>query len=132
MLAKAMKLDGEVVELTFTDQDNIGDWAQQVVAQMVRLGVVNGYDDGTFRPNAQMSRAEMAVMIARVLKLSLNENEKSSFADDTSIPAWAKSAVEAIYKNGIANGRGNNYYAPNETATRAEVAVLLLRMLEKE
>ncbi|WP_213595559.1 S-layer homology domain-containing protein, partial [Paenibacillus woosongensis] len=46
------------------------------------------------------------------------------------IPQWAKGAVEAIRKLGIVDGRGGNRFVPNETATRAEATVMLLRLME--
>lgn len=86
----------------------IGAWAKQAVAQAVEAGIVGGYDDGSFRSNAQITRAEMASMIARALKLQLNANALTGFADDTEIPQWTKGAVEAIREFGIVDVRGGN------------------------
>ncbi|GIP30804.1 fibronectin type III domain-containing protein [Paenibacillus sp. J2TS4] len=130
MLAGTLKLEGDGSVLTFTDHDQIGAWAKQAVARAVQAGIVDGYSDGSFRPNTHITRAEMATMIARVLKLELNANATTGFADDEAIPQWAKGAVEAIRKLGIADGRGGNLFAANETATRAEATVMLLRLLE--
>lgn len=69
-------------------------------------------------------------MIARALKLQLNDNASTGFADDEAIPKWAKGAVHAIRKFGMIDGRGGNRFVPNETASRAEAAVMLVRMLE--
>ncbi|GIQ68931.1 chitobiase/beta-hexosaminidase C-terminal domain-containing protein [Xylanibacillus composti] len=131
MLAGALKLEGDGSALTFTDHDRIGGWAKQAVAQAVQAGIVDGYNDGSFRPNAQITRVEMAVMIARALQLQLNANASTGFADDETIPQWAKGAVEAIRKLGIVDGRGGNRFVPNETATRAEATVMLLRLLDR-
>ncbi|GIP30809.1 Ig-like domain-containing protein [Paenibacillus sp. J2TS4] len=131
MLFGALQLEEEGSTLTFTDQDQIGIWAKQTVAKAVKAGIVSGYGDGSFRPNAQITRAEMAVMIARALKLPLNANTVAGFTDDESIPQWAKGAVEAIRGIGIVDGRGGNRFVPNEKATRAEAAVILLRMIER-
>ncbi|WP_276825331.1 chitobiase/beta-hexosaminidase C-terminal domain-containing protein [Paenibacillus lactis] len=131
MLAGALKLEGNGSELTFTDHDRIGGWAKQAVAQAVQAGIVDGYNDGSFRPNAQITRVEMAAMIARALQLQLNANASTGFADDEAIPQWAKGAVEAIRKLGIVDGRGGNRFVPNETATRAEATVMLLRLLDR-
>jgi hypothetical protein len=59
------------VELTFTDKAKIGAWAQKAVAQAVHAGIIKGYADGTFRPNAEITRSEMAVMMANVLGLPI-------------------------------------------------------------
>ncbi|MFD0961580.1 leucine-rich repeat protein [Paenibacillus chungangensis] len=132
MLTGALQLEEEGATLTFIDHDQIGNWAKQAVAQAVQAGIVDGYNDGSFRPNAQITRVEMAAMIARALKLQLNTNATTGFADDEAIPEWAKGAVEAIRKLGLADGRGDNRFVPNETATRAEATVMLLRMLEQQ
>lgn len=68
-------------------------------------------------------------MIARALNMSLDMNETTNFSDNEDIPKWAKGAVEALRKLGIVSGRGGNQFVPNDTATRAEAAVILLRML---
>ncbi|WP_028562343.1 S-layer homology domain-containing protein [Paenibacillus pinihumi] len=69
-------------------------------------------------------------MIARALKLQLDAGASTPFIDDEAIPGWSIGAVEAIRQLGIAGGRGGNRFAPNETVTRAEGTVMLLRMLE--
>lgn len=125
-----MKLEGEGATNTFTDNDQIGGWAKQAVVQAAQASIVGGYADGSFRPNAPITRAEIAAMIARALKLQLNAHTTTGFADDDTIPGWAKGAVEAIRELGLIAGRGGNRFAPNETATRAEATVMLLRMLE--
>lgn len=130
MLAGAFNLDGNGAAVTFTDNDQIGQWAKRAVALTLQMEIVNGYQDGSFRPDKHITRAEMASMIAHALKLPRNVNAATSFADDEDIPAWAKGAVEALQKLGIANGRGGNQFVPNDTVTRSEAVVMLLDMLE--
>ncbi|MGE7271105.1 fibronectin type III domain-containing protein [Brevibacillus panacihumi] len=130
MLAGAMKLEGYGPTLMFSDHDHIGTWAKQAVAQAVEAGIVGGYEDGSFRPNERITRAEMAVMIARALKLQHNNYVSTGFADEEEIPHWVKGAVEAIRNQNLVSGRSGNRFAPNETATRAEAATILLRMLD--
>ncbi|WP_197029760.1 fibronectin type III domain-containing protein [Brevibacillus borstelensis] len=130
MLAGALQLEEEGATLTFSDQDQIGKWAMQSVAKGVQAGIVNGYGDGSFRPNTQITRAEMAVMIARALKLPHKAQIKTGFADDEMIPEWAKGSVEAIRGRGITSGREGKKFVPGDTATRAEAATILLRMLD--
>jgi hypothetical protein len=71
----------------------------------------------------------MAVMIARALGLALTDGG-TGFADDADIPAWAKGAVEVLRKQNLLQGRNDLRFAPNESATRAETLVMLLRMLD--
>jgi len=96
----------------------------------VQEGIVTGYADGTFRPDAYITRAEMAVMIARALGMAVGAEIRTAFADDQEIPTWAKGAVEALRQQGIIQGREGNRFSPRDTATRAEAAVMLLRMME--
>ncbi|MFT9849458.1 leucine-rich repeat protein [Aneurinibacillus sp. REN35] len=130
MLVGALKLEGSGTSLTFKDQAKIGSWAKQAVALAVEAGIVSGYEDGSLRPDAPITRAETASMIARAQEISLDANARSGFTDDEDIPNWAKGAVEAMRKLGIVSGRGDNKFSPNDTTTRAEAVVMLLRMLE--
>jgi len=130
MLARALHLEGTGTPLAFTDRDRIGSWAAQAIGLAVQAGIVRGYEDGSFRPDEPITRAETALMIANALKLQIGEDGSTGFADDEAIPSWAKVAVKALRDLGIVSGRGNNEFSPNDMATRAEAVVMLLRMLE--
>ena len=130
MLARMLKLQGAGAALSFTDMASIGAWAKQGIAQAVQAGIVKGYSDGSFRPNAKISRAEMVTMVANALDIAQNANSVTAFADNAEIPAWARAAVAATVENGIVHGLGGNKFAPKPTATRAEAAVVLLKSLE--
>ncbi|MBU5442212.1 S-layer homology domain-containing protein [Paenibacillus sp. MSJ-34] len=130
MLARTLKLDGAGSAPALTDWSKIGAWAEQAVALAVQAGIVNGYEDGSFRPEAHITRAEMASMIARALGGLLDENATTGFADDEDIPKWSKGAVAAIRQLDIVIGRGAGRFVANDAATRAEAVAMLLRMLE--
>lgn len=116
----------------FTDADTIGAWAKEAVAYAVQAGIINGYKDGSFRPNARITRAEMAMMIADALGQPIDEAVATGFTDDKVIPEWVKSAVAAIKKLGIITGKGMNKFAPDDQTTRAEAVTVLLRMMEQK
>lgn len=59
-----------------------------------------------------------------------DQQVKTAFSDDQDIPGWAKGAVEAIRQLGIISGRGGNRFVANDSATRTEAVVMLLKMLE--
>lgn len=130
MLVNALKLDGAGAAVSFADWDKVGAWAQPAIQLAVQAGMVRGYEDGTFRPDAHITRTEMAVMIARALRLGGAQATATGFADDTQIPSWAKAAVAALRELGTVTGRDGNNFAPHDLATRAEAVVMLLRMLE--
>lgn len=128
MLMNALQVQEAGAELTFTDKATIGVWAQAAVAQAVQAGIISGYSDGTFRANANITRAEMAAMMGRAFGLPLDPNAVTSFADNGTIPIWAKSAVAMLQERGIVNGIGANMFNPHKQATRAEAIVMLLNM----
>ena len=129
MLMNVLKPQGAGAELTFKDTVTIGAWAQAAVAQAVKVDIIKGYGDGSFRPNAEITRAEMAVILAKALGQSLEAKATTGFADDKDIPAWAKASVDFVKQAGIVQGKGDNEFAPLEHATRAEAVTVLLKLL---
>ncbi len=132
MLMNALKPEGDSAAMTFTDTATIGDWARESVAQAVNAGIIAGYRDGTFRPEAEITRAEMATMIAKALGQPIEAKAATGFADDADLPEWAKGAVAAMKKRGIIKGKDANAFAPHEKTTRAEAVTVLLKMLAQK
>ncbi len=102
-------------------------WAQSAVAAAVRRGVVQGYPDGRFLPDRPVTRAEMAVILDRAVKLPA-ASKGLDFADAASVPAWARPSLERAAAAGIIRGYENGELRPGATVTRAEMAVLIKRM----
>ncbi|MGI2298112.1 S-layer homology domain-containing protein [Paenibacillus sp. GXUN7292] len=130
MLINALQLEEKEGVLVFTDSGQMDSLAKKAVAQAVQLGIVNGYKDGSFRPDRPITRAEMAVMMARSFHIQQTATKAAKFADEDSFPSWAKDAIEVGRSVGIWHGRSNNRFMPDAQATRAETAVLLLRVLD--
>ena len=100
----------------------------EVVDTLVSLGVVNGYDDGSFKPNGTVTRAEMAKMIY-VLRTgnsdaSAYNDDKSSFTDIGS--HWARGYIKYCQSLGIIAGKSNTKFCPNDKVTAQEAAKMLL------
>ena len=100
----------------------------EVVDTLVSLGVVNGYDDGSFKPNGTVTRAEMAKMIY-VLRTgnsdaSAYNDDKTSFTDIGS--HWARGYIKYCQSLGIIAGKSNTIFAPNEKVSAQEAAKMLL------
>ncbi|WP_231637817.1 S-layer homology domain-containing protein [Paenibacillus sp. FSL R5-0912] len=129
MLMNALKHQGAGADLKFADSATIGVWAQTAIAQAVQAGIITGYEDGGFRPNAEITRAEMAVILAKALGESTGVKLTTSFADDKNIPGWAKASIDFVKQAGIVQGKGNNEFAPQDSATRAEAVTVLLKLL---
>ncbi|ERT62729.1 S-layer homology domain-containing protein, partial [Peptoniphilus sp. BV3AC2] len=82
-----------------------------------------GYPDGTFRPNANITRAEAAAMISRLKGYSLNDKTAPEFKD--SKVGWFKAAINAVFKNGLMKGYKDGNFRPNDKITRAEFAQMI-------
>ncbi len=100
----------------------------EVVDTLVSLGVVNGYDDGSFKPNGTVTRAEMAKMIY-VLRTgnsdaSAYNDDKTSFTDIGS--HWARGYIKYCQSLGIIAGKSNTKFVPNEKVSAQEAAKMLL------
>jgi len=130
MLVRALKPAVEGKTVSFTDQEKIGAWAKASIERAIQAGWLAGYPDGSFRPGNGISRAEMAVVSAKSVQLTVGERTFTNFADDTSIPLWAKNSIAAAVAEGLLHGRGNNRFAPSGIVTRAEAAVIAVRLLE--
>ncbi len=102
-----------------------GDWFAADVALAAASGVVNGFEDGTFRPKQSVTRQEVAVILARALELQAAPD--APFADSGDIPAWAGPAVAAAAAAGYLKGYPDGTFGGARSITRAEAAVLLER-----
>ena len=118
-----------------TDDSFIG-----FVKTAVEYGLIKGYDDGTFKPDAQITREEAMTIIARAMKWTGLKTEfeadelatlYSVMADTESVAMWAEDAVGTCLKNGIVTGRDGLTIAPKAPVTRAEAAVMAQRLLKK-
>lgn len=118
----------------FTDVAD-GDWYAQAVNWAASVGVVNGFDDGTFQPNAAITREQMAAILrnyAAYKGLDVSASGSlSTFTDAASVSDWAKESVEWAVGSGLLGGYEDSTLQPQGTTTRAEVASVLQRYLEK-
>lgn len=102
-------------------------WYAAAVSTLSKMGVISGYPDGTFRPNAPITRAEFAAMIAR-----FDETAKSADTPFTDISGhWAENAIGKAYGNGWIKGSSKTVFCPESNLTRAETATLLNRVLHR-
>ena len=111
----------------FTDQADIK-VDSDVVDTLVSLGIVEGFEDGSFQPNATVTRAQMAKMIY-VLRTgnsdaSAYNDDKTSFTDIGS--HWARGYIKYCQSLGIIAGKSNTKFVPNEKVSAQEAAKMLL------
>jgi hypothetical protein len=105
-----------------------GDWYNTMVDTLAEMGIVKGYSDGTFRPDAPITRAEFAAIAAR-FDTSDVTGKSASFTDIAD--SWAKSSIERTAILGWTKGYADGSFKPNENITRAEVAALVNRVLQR-
>ncbi|HEY4391584.1 MAG TPA: S-layer homology domain-containing protein, partial [Paenibacillus sp.] len=100
------------------------------------LGIINGFSDGTFRPNDPVTREQMVVIVMnalRSLELIPNNNGASAekFADDETISSWARDSVNLAREMKLASGTGQNRFMPKQPTNRADTAVFIWKMLQQ-
>lgn len=111
------------ISKAFTDLN--GHWAKADIEWLAMKGIIEGVDDTHFKPNATVTRAQFAAMIARALNLQAYTTA-APFGD---VPqnAWYAEAVRSAYAAGIIKGVANERFAPGQEITREEMAVILVR-----
>ena len=108
----------------FSDVD--GHWAKGYIGALYNREIVNGVSDIEFAPDANITRQEIATILARAFKLT--EKSADVFADNDSIAEWASDFVYITKAAGYMQGDENNNFNPIANATRAEVATIIYRL----
>ena len=97
-------------------------WYYDYVAKAYDAGIIQGYSDGTFKPDQKISREQAAVIINRAFAFeTISKNAYSKFNDSAKISTWARDAVSSLTEKGIIQGRPGNVFDPLANITRAEV-----------
>ncbi|TXK70080.1 S-layer homology domain-containing protein, partial [Paenibacillus sp. N3.4] len=138
LLARALGLPEGGDLANFKDVSN-SSWYSSAVAAVKAYGIMDGFKDGTFGPNQQVSRQEAIVTIVRALRLAnvsaVTSNSGVSvdlavYTDHNQIGDWASDAIRTAIQEGLVKGYGDEL-RPLKSLTRAETTVLLYRMLLK-
>ncbi|MFI8577842.1 S-layer homology domain-containing protein [Rossellomorea aquimaris] len=113
-------------------KDSIPPFAKDAIDVGVNLGIVNGYEDNTFKAGNKITRAEISAIVGR---LSEKVNYQSTvnlkpvvFKD--ALPAFALKDINTVSKYGIVKGYENGQFKPNKPTTRAQFAIMIKRMLD--
>ncbi|MBO9596920.1 MAG: S-layer homology domain-containing protein [Cohnella sp.] len=116
------------------------DWYNSAINAAYEYQLIAGYDDGEFRPNERLSREEAAVILARAMKLTslvsptavqTPEDMLHAFTDAAVVSVWAQSSMAACVQAGIITGKPGMKLAPEDDISRAEVAAMIQRLLQK-
>ncbi|WJH37108.1 S-layer homology domain-containing protein [Paenibacillus sp. CC-CFT747] len=138
MLVRALGLTPDEESAKFNDVSPT-DWYAGEVETAVRTGLVQGFEDGTFRPKDKITREQMAVLVSRALKVGgqtidttgITSQLLAGFTDKQAISAWAEEEVAQAVKAGIIQGMNNSQFAAGYTADRAQAATMLKRLLRQ-
>lgn len=115
-----------VTKSSFTDVDS-GDWYYTAVNSLAQTGVLNGYEDGTFRPNQSVTRAEFVTALSKCFTLSSG----SVPFPDVGKNHWAYKYIASAVAKGWINGFEDNTFRPDAEILRCQVPVILNEALER-
>ena len=111
--------------------DLVEEWYKPAIAWAEQTGVVDGYEDGTFRPENAVTRQEFAQMMYNYAKYKgydlTAEGDLSQFPDGDSVQPWAETAMSWANGNALINGHDDGTLEPGGTTTRAQAASILMR-----
>ncbi|WP_196344317.1 S-layer homology domain-containing protein, partial [Paraclostridium sordellii] len=109
--------------------DIYGHWAKKEINQFISSGYVNGYEDGTFRPDNSITRAEFVKLVNKYFGFNNKENIKFS---DINANDWYYNDVCIASKAGYINGYEDKTFKPNKTITREEVSKILVSIKNQQ
>lgn len=124
-LSKIFDISAVIDEDSFKDTQNLNDEDMNILNLFVSAGIIQGYEDGTFRPNNVITRAEFITILSRLLDMETTE-EKGKFTDISE--HWAKETIEYFARYGYINGYPDGTFKPDEYVSNAEVVVILNRV----
>lgn len=115
--------------------DAVADWAKQAVIWAAEQNIVNGDENGSFNGENAVTRQELAAMMYRYAKATDMDTTATAkldkFTDSAKVADWATDAMKWMVGGGLMKGNDDNTINPNGTATRAEVATVIMRLLSK-
>jgi hypothetical protein len=139
IIVKALGLKPISGKNTFSDV-NQTDWYSQYVETAYEYNIIAGVGNGKFAPKEMVTREQAVTMIAKAMKITnlktkLEARELEGllkvFDDAGKVATWAKESIAICVKNGIVSGQTGKLIKPKENITRAEVAVLVRKLLQK-
>ena len=109
--------------------DTSSHWAKEEIDIAVTNGIVNGFPDGTFKPEAPITREQASVMISNYKQISDKDLDKlNTYKDSSEVSDWAQASVEGVLEQGYMSGYPDKTFGPKKNLTRAEAVVTLSRI----
>lgn len=128
ILANVKELESTSETTSFSDVAS-DYWAANPINAALEKGYFNGFEDGTFKPNSNLTREQVAVLLSRVFDLL--EGKDAVPFNDILETDWSTSAIQKSASNGITLGFDDNNYRPKEAVTRAQFIMFLFRAMNK-
>ncbi|MFC5404740.1 immunoglobulin-like domain-containing protein [Cohnella soli] len=139
IIVRALGLKLENGSMSFSDVKTT-DWYSNAIQTAYAYGLIGGNNDGTFCPNDKITREQAMVILSKAMKITGLKSKLSAqsgdatlrlFTDASEVSAWAQSSVADNIQAGIASGKSATKLAPKDFMTRAEVATIIQRLLQK-
>ncbi|MEK3864836.1 Ig-like domain-containing protein [Paenibacillus sp. FSL H7-0716] len=139
IVVRGLGLEMEQAATPFSDVKTT-DWYNSAINTAFAYQLINGFEDGMFRPDEHITREQAMLIIAKAMKITALQTKLSvqsadvllaPFTDGSDVSNWAISGVADTLQAGIIMGRSSKGLAPKDDMTRAEVAEIVKRLLEK-
>ncbi|BBI35088.1 S-layer homology domain-containing protein [Cohnella abietis] len=137
MLVHALGLTSDAASATFKDIKS-SDWFAGSVGAAVKANLVTGFSDNSFKPNANITREQMAVMVSKAISAAgktapasaASNDALAKFNDKASISSWAQAAVSQSVEAKIITGATEKTFVPSANASRAQAVTMMKRLLQ--
>ena len=139
IVVRGLGLRPESGDTPFSDVQTT-DWYNGAIRTAHAYGLINGFADGTFHPEETITREQAMVILAKAMTITgLKDNLNAepldttfqSFQDESTVSSWARSSAVDSVKSGLVQGRSQSLLAPKGKITRAEIATIMQRLLQK-
>jgi hypothetical protein len=112
-------------------KDVKGKWYRDNVMALKNAGIINGYTDGSFKPDSNIARAEMLAIISRlIVKKDMAIRDSNAKYTDYSNKYWAKKDIDKLYALGALDAFGGSRLEPDRAATKAEAVSIIMKLLQ--
>jgi hypothetical protein len=136
IMDKVLKLTPYTAQTPRFSDVNTGDWFYQAVKTAVYAGIFKGYGDGTFHPDAPISRQEIACVLVQAMGESQvatsDAHTVTKYVGDRNIAWWSRGYVFVATQQGIIDGYPDNTYKPRKATTRAESCAMVENLLKSQ
>ncbi|MEC0089234.1 S-layer homology domain-containing protein [Paenibacillus macquariensis] len=130
VISRYLNFDKTSAEKT-SFKDITNHWASNAISTAVEKGIVAGIDATSFGPDKQVTREQMMVILVNAFELSGDGSKHTNtFKDNANISSWSNKAIATMVELGLVNGYNDGTIRPKDPATRAEVATILVHLID--